>query len=164
MEVPMEQRLYFTPRGLEKQRRKVEQLDQELRRWQRSTAEAAEVGGNQYHDNASYEFLVLQIRTVNIRLGEELRILDRAELVDIPDQPKWVQVGTSVDVEVDGVPETWHIVGYGESDWDRRRISYAAPIAKLLIGARIGELRSDLHGSERRTITIRGVGPLKESI
>ncbi len=137
-------------------------LDRELRRLQRLTAESVEVGGNQYHDNASYEYLVLQIRTADIRLGEEVRVLDQAEIVDLPDRPEWVQIATSVRLDIDGIVDTWHIVGYGESNWEKRRISYAAPLAKVIIGARVGEQRHDTQGKQRRIITVHGIGPLQE--
>lgn len=155
--------LYFTRRGFEQQLAKTRDLEAELRRLQRQTAHAAEVGGNQYHDNASYEYLLVQIHAADRRLAEEMAVLNRAEIRDSPRDPEWVQLGTRIRMNVNGEVREIAIVGYGESDPEQGQYSYQTPYAQALIGARPGETRT-LHVGATRTITFRilSIEPLED--
>ncbi len=154
--------LYVSAAGLEQRRKKIRELEEELKRLQSLTAEAAEVGGNQYHDNASYEYLLVQIRTADCRLSEAIRELNQMQVVQYPKSPSRVELGTSVDVFIDQRSERWHIVGYGEADWEKKRISYGAPIAKLIIGASATETRRGNIGGKVVVITVLSISALEE--
>lgn len=58
----MSGRFYFTRRGLAKLHKEIEKLEKKLQDLQSQTAHVAEVGGNQWHDNAAYESLIIDIR------------------------------------------------------------------------------------------------------
>lgn len=157
----MAQTLYVTEEGFRAMKKKVDELEKELRRLQSQTADAAEVGGNQYHDNASYEFLLIQIRTADRRLSEVVHELNGVQVVQIPRAPDRVQIGTTVELLRNGVPETLHIVGYGEGNWERKRISYGAPLARLIIGAEAGATRRGVVGGELVTIVVHKIQSLE---
>jgi len=154
--------VYVTKRGLGLLQHQAQQLEAELRRLQSQTAYAAEVGGNQYHDNSSYEYLVLQIRTVDRRLTETHELLNRIEVVETPQDPQWVQLGTTVTLTRDKVREMWHIVGFGEGDWNEKRISYGAALVQKLIGARVGDTRFITIDDDVVALTVVSIARLEE--
>lgn len=51
----MNGKLYFTRCGLTKLRKEIEKLEKKLQELKSQTAHVAEVGGDQYYDNSSYE-------------------------------------------------------------------------------------------------------------
>lgn len=130
----------FTRQGLQILRERIDALEAELQKLQSQVAHAAEVGGNQYHDNASYELLEIDIRGVDHQLSEAHRTFNRAVLVDAPKNNSRVAIGTKVVMSVNGEMQEWLIGGYGESDPDRSIIAYNAPLAELIMGKRKGEI------------------------
>lgn len=155
--------LYFTSRGLNRQRDKIVELEKTLRRLQSQTAHTAEVGGNQYHDNASYEYLLIQIRVADRRLAEAMAALNRVVVLPLPKFPEWVQLGTRVRLLVNGEPKILSIVGYGESAIEEGKISYEAPLAQALIGAYPGDIRTITIDGENITYLIEAVEALEEA-
>lgn len=138
----MSEKLYFTKHGLSMLRREVEMLEKELRALQSQTAYVAEVGGNQYHDNSSYELLVVDLRGIDWRLTNAHHRLNHAVAVDTPTTTDIVSIGTRVKITQDGKDITWDIVGFGESDPNRGLLAYNTPIASLIIGRQVGEIIS----------------------
>jgi len=67
--------------------------------------------------------------------------LERAEVVDPAGHPPGeVRFGATVKVEeADGRVETFHIVGDDEADVAAGKISWGSPLARSLIGAKVGE-------------------------
>lgn len=74
----------------------------------------------------------------------DLRYLDArlatATLVEPPDAPEEVAFGTTVTVEDDtGVARTYRIVGEDEADPSQGWITPQSPLARALMGLRVGE-------------------------
>lgn len=138
----MSERLYFTSRGLAKLRKEIEKLEKRLQDLQSQTAHVAEVGGDQWHDNAAYESLVIDIRRIDRQLADAHQALNRATLVDPPTNFSKVTIGTRVKVIRDGEEMVWEIVGFGESDPDHDMLAYNTPLASLIMGKRRGEVVS----------------------
>jgi len=67
--------------------------------------------------------------------------LERAQLVDPAGQPRdEVHFGATVSIlDEDGKKHAFHIVGDDEADVASGRISWASPLAKAMIGARVGD-------------------------
>lgn len=136
----MSGKFYFTRRGLVKLHKEIEELEKKLQDLQSQTAHVAEVGGDQWHDNAAYESLVIDIRGMDRRLADVHQILNRATLVEPPTNFDKVTIGTRVKMVRDGEEMTWEIVGFGESDPDRDMLAYNTPLASLIMGKRKGEV------------------------
>ncbi|MEK7527283.1 MAG: GreA/GreB family elongation factor [Patescibacteria group bacterium] len=150
----MNQKLYFTRRGWNKLQREKDELNKKLNRLQAQTAYVAEVGGDQYHDNASYDLLVIDIRGVDWRLTEAHCCLNQAVIVEPPSNADRVVIGTRVKIMRDGEETTWEIVGFGESDSDRGLLAYNTPVASLLMGKREGAVISDTIAGRKTKIEI----------
>lgn len=136
----MSGKFYFTRRGLIKLHKEIEGLENKLKELQSQTAYVAEVGGDQYHDNASYEMLSIDIRGMDRRLSDAHRCLNQAILVELPMNFDKVTIGSRVRIVRDGEETTWEIVGFGESDPDRNMLAYNTPLASLIMGKRKGEI------------------------
>lgn len=145
---------YFTRRGLAKLYKEIEELEKKLHELQSQTAHVAEVGGDQYHDNASYELLVIDIRGMDYRLTDAHRCLNQAVLVAPPTSFDKVTIGTRVKIVRDGEEMTWEIVGFGESDSDRNMLAYNTPLASLVMGKCRSEVVSGTIAGRQTEIEI----------
>jgi transcription elongation GreA/GreB family factor len=64
-----------------------------------------------------------------------------AQVVKSPDTPAKVAFGTTVTIERDdGRKQTWRIVGEDEADPAHGTLSYVSPVARALMGKRIGDV------------------------
>jgi transcription elongation GreA/GreB family factor len=118
---------YVTPHGMEQLRMRVRDLSEQheqLKALSQDDSEAKrklrEVERDQRYFNAQ---------------------LERAEVVDSAGHPRGeVRFGATVKVEeADGRIETFHIVGDDEADVVVGKISWGSPLARSLIGAKVGE-------------------------
>ncbi len=68
--------------------------------------------------------------------------LERAALVDMDGQPRdQVHFGASVTIrDEQGKDHTFHIVGDDEADVGAGRISWGAPLARAMLGSRVGDI------------------------
>jgi transcription elongation GreA/GreB family factor len=116
---------YVTPAGLAKLRKKVEELHKEHARLK---------GAEQDFDRPRLAEIERDLRYYQVRL-------DAAVLVDVSKQPRdEVRFGASVKTEnEDGVVQSIAIVGEDEADAAHGRVSWQSPLAKALMGAKVGD-------------------------
>lgn len=150
----MNEKIYFTRRGLEKLRKEICELTKKLENLQSQTAHVAEVGGDQYHDNASYEMLVIDIRGIDWRISEAYRCLNQAVITEAPSNTDRVTIGTCVKIVRDGEETIWEIAGFGESDSSRKILAYNTPLASLLMGRQKEEVVSGIIAGRKTEIEI----------
>ena len=150
----MNKKFYFTRRGLEKLHTEIEKLEKKLKELQSQTAHVAEVGGNQWHDNPSYDLLVIDLRGMDRRLSDAHQCINQATLVESPTSFDKVTIGTGVKIVRDGEEMIFEIVGFGESDPDRDMLAYNTPLASLIMGKRKGEVVSGTIAGRRTEIEI----------
>lgn len=150
----MNGKFYFTRRGVKKLLKEIEELEKKLQDLQAQTAHVAEVGGDQWHDNASYDLLVIDIRGMDRRLSDAHQALNNAILVDSPKNFDKVTIGTRVKIVRDGEEMTWEIVGFGESDPDSDMLAYNTPLALLIMGKRKGEVITGTIAGRKTEIEI----------
>ena len=94
-------------------------------------------------ENADYQYGKRRLREIDRRLRFLRRRLDRAQMVDParPARRDRVFFGATVSyAREDGAEATVTIVGLDEAGAARGRISYAAPVARALLGASVGDL------------------------
>jgi transcription elongation factor GreA len=148
---------YFTKKGLKKLQDEIEALTKKLTGLQAQTAHVAEVGGDQYHDNSSYEMLVIDIRGIDHRISMAYQCLNRAVVVETPTSVEKVAIGTLVTILRDGGEVTWEIAGFGESDPVRKIIAYNTPLAAMLIGRRKGDIVEGIVAGKQAEIEILNI-------
>jgi transcription elongation factor GreB len=95
-------------------------------------------------ENADYLYGKRRLREIDRRLAQLARIMNAAKVVDPAEQPSRDQVRFGATVELadkDDDRRTLTIVGDDEADASSGRIGWSAPLARALIGARVGDER-----------------------
>ncbi len=133
---------YITPQGARKLREELEHLwHVERPRVTQEVSDAAAQGDRS--ENAEYIYGKRRLREIDRRvrfLGKRLEVLVVvSEPPDARDRGR-VFFGAWVRVEdEDGVEAEWRIVGPDETDVKASKISIDSPVAKALMGKRIGD-------------------------
>lgn len=115
-------------------------------------------------ENADYQYGKRRLGEIDRRLRFLRRRLDHARVVDParPARRDRVFFGATVTyAREDGAEASVTIVGLDETDAARGRISYAAPVARALLGAAVGDLvrlRTPGGSEELEVLAIRYPG------
>ena len=95
-------------------------------------------------ENADYLYGKKRLREIDRRLAHLARVMKSAKVVDPAAQPTRDEVRFGATVELadeDDHRRTLTIVGDEETDASSGRIGWSAPLARALIGARVGDER-----------------------
>lgn len=95
-------------------------------------------------ENADYLYGKKRLREIDRRLAHLARVMKSAKVVDPAAQPTRDEVRFGATVELadeDDHRRTLTIVGDDETDASSGRIGWSAPLARALIGARVGDER-----------------------
>ena len=95
-------------------------------------------------ENADYLYGKKRLREIDRRLGYLARIMKAAKVVDPAEQPSRDQVRFGATVELadeDDNRRMLTLVGDDETDASAGRIGWSAPLARALIGAKVGDER-----------------------
>lgn len=135
---------------IEKTKFQIEKALQEIGKSKEGSA------GNISHDNFAFEDAQRQASMWSVRIRELLAIKKNSCVVDINKlSTDVVGVGNTVTIEDEetGQTDTFQIRGYMVTLSDNA-ISYNAPLAQLIVGAKVGEKRTGIIGSNNRTFKI----------
>ena len=135
----MTEKIYFTRLGMRKYLDDIIKMEDELKKLYERLAYIAEVGGDQYHDNFSYEQQMNEIHMKDDYLSKMKKQLINFEVFDPIGNADYVRIGAKVTIEKDNKEETWEVVGFGESDPENGKIAYNSPLAKSLMGKEEGD-------------------------
>jgi transcription elongation factor GreB len=134
---------YITPEGLKRIRAEYDDLfGIERPKIVETVSWAASLGDRS--ENADYIYGKRRLREVDRRLAYLGRIMKDAKVVDPAKQQARDQVRFGATVELadeDDNRRTLMIVGDDETDAVAGRIGWSAPLARALIGARVGDER-----------------------
>lgn len=137
----MDKKNYITPIGFEKLKNEyAELLHKERPKVVEVVAWAASNGDRS--ENADYQYGKKRLREIDRRLHFLTQRLDAAEVVD-PQKitNDKIVFGATVDIrDEDDQVLTYQIVGEDEYDASRGLISWQSPVAKALLGKKIGDL------------------------
>jgi transcription elongation factor GreB len=134
---------FITPEGFARIRSEYEELFGTERPKLVETISWAAANGDR-SENGDYIYGRKKLREIDRRLSHLSRIMKRAKVVDPSAQPSRDQVRFGATVELadeDDNRRTLTIVGDDESDATSSRIGWSAPLARALVGARIGDER-----------------------
>lgn len=134
---------FITPKGFARIRAEYDELFSiERPQLVETVSWAASLGDRS--ENADYIYSKRRLREIDRRLAHLARIMKAAKIVDPAAQPSRDQVrfGATVGLaDDDDNRRTVTIVGDDEADASTGRIGWNAPLARALIGARIGDER-----------------------
>jgi transcription elongation factor GreB len=134
---------FITPEGLARIRAEYEELfGIERPKIVETVSWAASLGDRS--ENADYIYGKRRLREIDRRLDHLAKIMKQAKVVDPASQPTRDQVRFGATVELadeDDNRWTLTIVGDDEADASAGRIGWSAPLARALVGARVGDER-----------------------
>ncbi|MEA3057932.1 MAG: transcription elongation factor GreB [Sphingomonadales bacterium] len=134
---------FITPRGLARLRAEYDSLfGVERPKVVEIVSWAASLGDRS--ENADYLYGKKRLREIDRRLAHLARIMKAAKVVDPATQTERDQVRFGATVEVadeDDNRRTLTLVGDDETDAAAGHIGWSAPLARALIGAKVGEER-----------------------
>ncbi|MBW0006833.1 MAG: transcription elongation factor GreB [Sphingomonas sp.] len=134
---------YITPDGLARIRAEYDELlGTERPKIVEVVSWAASLGDRS--ENADYLYGKKRLREIDRRLGYLSKIMKQAKVVDPSKQHARDQVRFGATVELadeDDNRRTLTIVGDDETDASSGRIGWSAPLARALIGAKVGDER-----------------------
>ena len=134
---------FITPAGFGRIRAEYDLLFGEERPKLVETISWAAANGDR-SENGDYIYGRKKLREIDRRLGYLAKVMKQAKLVDPSAQPSRDQVRFGATVELaDEADErrTLTIVGDDEADASAGLIGWSAPLARALIGARVGDER-----------------------
>ena len=136
---------YITPEGLARIRAEYDELfGVERPKILETVSWAASLGDRS--ENADYIYGKRRLREIDRRLAHLARIMKEAKVVDPARQTlearDQVRFGGTVELaDEDDSRRTFTIVGDDEADASAGKVGWSAPLARALIGARIGDER-----------------------
>ena len=134
---------FITPDGFARIRAEYEQLfGVERPRLVDTIAWAA--GNGDRSENGDYIYGRKRLREIDRRLSYLSKVMKQAKVVDpaSKEQRDVVRFGATVELaDEDDARRELTLVGEDEADATAGRISWAAPIARALVGARVGDER-----------------------
>ncbi len=134
---------FITPEGLARIRAEYDQLfGTERPKVVETVSWAASLGDRS--ENADYLYGKRRLREIDRKLAYLAKVMKQAKVVDPARQEARDQVRFGATVELadeDDNRRTVTIVGDDESDAAAGRIGWSAPLARALVGARIGDER-----------------------
>ena len=134
---------FITPQGFARVRAEYEELfGVERPKIVEIVSWAASLGDRS--ENADYQYGKKRLREIDRRLSHLARVMKAAKVVDPANQAARDQVRFGATIELadeDDERRILTIVGDDEGDASAGRIGWSAPLARALIGARVGEER-----------------------
>ena len=135
---------FITPEGLKRIKAEYDELFAvERPKVVETVSWAASLGDRS--ENADYLYGKRRLREIDRRLAHLARIMKAAKVVDPAGQPSRDQVRFGATVELadeDDNRRSLTIVGDDEADASAGRIGWSAPLARALIGAKVGDERT----------------------
>jgi transcription elongation factor GreB len=95
-------------------------------------------------ENAEYIYGKKRLREIDKRLRYLSGLIKDVDIVD-PENVRSNLVGFGATVTVqdeEGSEQAWHIVGVGEEEVEKRKISWQSPLAKALWNKKVGDVVS----------------------
>ncbi len=134
--------IYVTSNGLEEMQNELNNLINVKRPEIINALKEARALGD-LSENAEYDAARNDQAMVENRIKELEILIENAKIIDEVDTDK-VTIGTNVKLEYvsDGEIETYTIVGSTEADPFENKISNESPIAKAILGLKVGDVAS----------------------
>jgi transcription elongation factor GreB len=134
---------FITPAGFGRIRDEYERLFADERPKLVEVISWAAANGDR-SENGDYIYGRKKLREIDRRLGYLSKVMKEAKLVDPASQPSRDQVRFGAMIELadeNDERRTLTIVGDDEADASAGHIGWSAPLARALVGARVGEER-----------------------
>ena len=125
---------------------KYEELKKKLDFWLKTKRpqESAEVQRlalmGDFSENVGYQIAKGRLRSLNQRIIELEKLLNRAEIIENPTNSEFVVVGSKVKIQTKNSIKIFTILGSSESDPSAGIISHVSPLGEALLNKRKGDV------------------------
>ena len=150
--------IYLTEEGLEEIKQELDELKLVKRPEVINALKDARAQGD-LSENAEYDAARNEQAIVESRIKELEAMLERAEIITKVDSDV-VSIGSKVTLEYvdDDESEEYYIVGSSEADPFTNKISNESPIAKAILGLKVGEIVSVESPNGKYDVRIVAIG------
>ena len=134
---------YMTKEGYAKLVARLKDLEEKIKAAGEAAGDAAGIS-NDWHDNPAYEQAQEEQRILSRQIEDLARRISNAKFIEemaADIEPDVVAIGSRVELEIEGEKEIYFIGGSSDSDPAKGIISYNAPLAQTIMGAKTGEIR-----------------------
>jgi transcription elongation factor GreB len=95
--------------------------------------------GGDFSENAGYQAVKGQLRGLNKKIEDLEDQIKFAVIIQSPKKDGTIQIGSQVEIKVDGKTRNYLILGSEELDLAKGIISYRSPLGASLMGRKVGE-------------------------
>lgn len=134
----MLKQIQLTTKGLEALKKELDELLQVKRPVLVERLSNARSQGD-LSENSDYQNAKEELEFLEGRIDELEAVVKNAKVVSDTGNGSNVGVGTKVTVRVNGIKNTFEIVGEWEADLANKKISHTSPLGSSLVGKKVGE-------------------------
>lgn len=150
---------YFLKEDFEALNAEISKIADKIKEIGKEMGKSCQEGAETFHDNFAYEDGERQQYMWSGRIRELIRIRNQVRVVLKPDNGDRVSLGTTVTVEDEDAGEvrTIKIGSYmvlAEQTGRQEVISYNAPLARMLVGKKVGEIGEATISGKRKSFLI----------
>lgn len=151
----MSEYVYVTQEGLEKLKAELHELKTVRKREVANRIEKAKELGD-LSENAEYADAKDEMSFIEGRIIELEDTVNRAKIIEAGGTDA-VSIGCTVEIEGGGQKKTYTIVGSSEADPSAGRISNETPLARALLGKKVGDAITVTLPSGAVTYTVKHI-------
>jgi len=129
--------IYLTKEGILKLKRKIACLEREMPEAVSEVTRTAEMGD--LSENAAYTAAKYKMRRMQNSLLASKERLKQVVEIGGENTTGRVELGSTVEVEVNGKIKSFYIVGPREADPFKGKVSHKSPLGNALLGCEVGE-------------------------
>jgi len=148
---------YFLKKDFDALNANIEKLADKIKEIGHEMGKSCQEGAETFHDNFAYEDGERQQYMWSTRLRELVRIRNQARVLLEPPKGDTATIGRTVTVEDENTGETL-VMKIGSymvlANEEGEVISYNAPLARMLVGGRVGDTRKSVVAGKKKSFRI----------
>ncbi len=151
---------YFLPEDFEDLKKAIDQAKKLVETNMKAAGESATEGADTWHDNFAFEEGQRQAIMWTKRVLELLKVQNDAVLITSKPNPSRVAIGCTVTVfnRTEGKEMKFKVGSYMNfRENPREYVSYRAPLAKLIMGASVGDVRTGRIGPLIQEVEVKKI-------
>lgn len=148
---------YFLKKDFDALNTEIEKIADKIKEIGHEMGKSCQEGAETFHDNFAYEDGERQQYMWSTRLRELIRIRNQARVLLEPPKGDTATIGRTITVEDENTGETL-IMKIGSymvlANEEGEVISYNAPLARMLVGGRVGDIRESVIAGKKKSFRI----------
>jgi len=160
----MREKIILTEAGFMVLKARLASLEKKLQDLRLSKGEAAEAGGNEWHDNAAFEEAEQKERMFLASIREAKSKIANAKVIKQGRRTIGVGIGTRVKVELENQELEIEVLGHGEGSPADGKIAYDSPLGKAIANKKEGNTGQVTVENEKKKVIVKIINKLSSII